>query len=141
MRRRQKRERCVECGRFDGFVKRCSFTREFSVSGGAKLAECFNAFLFPLQSLKKEVDWDREENKSTVGESSSDYRHPHDSVSTNFCFFFLPVPTLRRRRSLETLGTLALELHAWVPHPAAGCTRCGCRRRLGSAAGTSQRLS
>ncbi|CAH1400842.1 unnamed protein product [Nezara viridula] len=30
-------------------------------------------------SLKKEVDWDRgDENKSNAGESSSDYRHPHD---------------------------------------------------------------
>ncbi|RZF36349.1 hypothetical protein LSTR_LSTR008830 [Laodelphax striatellus] len=29
-------------------------------------------------SLKKEVDWDRNDDKSTTGESSSDYRHPHD---------------------------------------------------------------
>lgn len=36
--------------------------------------------LFLLQSLKKEMDWDRSDDKS-IGESSSDYRHAHDSVS------------------------------------------------------------
>lgn len=31
------------------------------------------------------MDWDRSDEKS-IGESSSDYRHPHDSVSQ----FFIP---------------------------------------------------
>ena len=31
-----------------------------------------------FQSLKKEIDWDRSDDKS-IGES--DYRHAHDSVS------------------------------------------------------------
>lgn len=35
---------------------------------------------FCFQSLKKEIDWDRSDDKS-IGESSSDYRHSHDSVS------------------------------------------------------------
>ncbi|KAK7863765.1 hypothetical protein R5R35_011165 [Gryllus longicercus] len=41
--------------------------------------------MLPVQqvplSLKKEVDWDRSvgDDKSTTGESSSDYRHPHDT--------------------------------------------------------------
>lgn len=39
-----------------------------------------------FQSLKKEMDWDRSDDKST-GESTSDYRHPHDSVS-DFCKLF-----------------------------------------------------
>ena len=36
-----------------------------------------------LQSLKKEVEWDRNvgDDRSTTGESSSDYRHPHEPVS------------------------------------------------------------
>lgn len=37
---------------------------------------------FMLQSLKKEVDWDRgDDNRSTAGESSVEYRHSHDLVS------------------------------------------------------------
>ncbi|XP_066992306.1 uncharacterized protein [Anabrus simplex] len=40
--------------------------------------------MLPVQqvplSLKKEVDWDRGvDDKSTAGETSSDYRHPHDA--------------------------------------------------------------
>lgn len=42
-----------------------------------------------LQSLKKEMDWDRSDDKS-IGESSSDYRHPHDSVSLFIHFVVLP---------------------------------------------------
>lgn len=38
--------------------------------------------IFFLQSLKKEIDWDRHDDK-LIGESSSDFRHPHDSVSLN----------------------------------------------------------
>ncbi|XP_068081310.1 protein bric-a-brac 2 isoform X2 [Anabrus simplex] len=42
--------------------------------------------MLPVQqvplSLKKEVDWDRGvDDKSTAGETSSDYRHPHDAES------------------------------------------------------------
>ncbi|XP_055304688.1 broad-complex core protein isoforms 1/2/3/4/5-like isoform X2 [Sitodiplosis mosellana] len=42
--------------------------------------------LGPVQSvplsLKKEMDWDRSDDKST-GESTSDYRHAHDSIEDN----------------------------------------------------------
>lgn len=42
-----------------------------------------------LQSLKKEVDWDRSDDgdgrRSVTGESSMmEYRHPHDPVSQLF---------------------------------------------------------
>lgn len=39
-----------------------------------------NAPYFFQQSLKKEIDWDRGDDKSS-GDSSLDFRHPHDSVS------------------------------------------------------------
>lgn len=45
-----------------------------------------------FQSLKLEKDWDRSDDKS-LGESLSDYRHTHESVSLLpypfFFFFFL----------------------------------------------------
>jgi len=43
-----------------------------------------------LQSLKKEVDWDRSvgDDRSTTGESSSDYRHPHEPVSRQISPYF-----------------------------------------------------
>lgn len=39
-----------------------------------------------FQSLKKEIDWDRSDEKS-IGEYSSEYRHQHDSVSSVLFFF------------------------------------------------------
>lgn len=36
------------------------------------------------QSLKKEVDWDRTEERSASSEMSTDYRLPPDPVSLNF---------------------------------------------------------
>jgi hypothetical protein len=49
-----------------------------------------------LQSLKKEVDWDRSvgDDRSTTGESSSDYRHPHEPVSRCFLLYFLNSPLI-----------------------------------------------
>jgi hypothetical protein len=43
-----------------------------------------------LQSLKKEVEWDRSvgDDRSTTGESSSDYRHPHEPVSRHISLYF-----------------------------------------------------
>lgn len=41
---------------------------------------------FYLQSLKKEIDWDRGDDKSS-GDSSLDFRHPHDSVSDSFAAY------------------------------------------------------
>jgi hypothetical protein len=42
-----------------------------------------------LQSLKKEVEWDRNvDDRSTTGESSSDYRHPHEPVSRHISPYF-----------------------------------------------------
>lgn len=41
-----------------------------------------------FQSLKKEMDWDRSDDKS-IGESMGDYRHAHDSVSEIFQTIFV----------------------------------------------------
>ncbi|XP_055629801.1 uncharacterized protein LOC129770692 isoform X2 [Toxorhynchites rutilus septentrionalis] len=40
---------------------------------------------FYLQSLKKEIDWDRGDDKSS-GDSSLDFRHPHDSQNLSHFF-------------------------------------------------------
>ncbi|KAJ4438177.1 hypothetical protein ANN_14116 [Periplaneta americana] len=52
--------------------------------------------MLPVQqvplSLKKEVEWDRSvgDDRSTTGESSSDYRHPHEPVSHfDLTYFFV----------------------------------------------------
>lgn len=46
-----------------------------------------------LQSLKKEVEWDRSvDDRSTTGESSTDYRHPHEPVSRCIVLYFLSCP-------------------------------------------------
>lgn len=44
---------------------------------------------FNFQSLKKEIDWDRSDEKS-IGEYSSEYRHQHDSVSC-CCLFVIMI--------------------------------------------------
>lgn len=44
------------------------------------LPEKYHHLLF--QSLKKEIDWDRGDDKSTS--DAMEYRHSHDSVSLKF---------------------------------------------------------
>lgn len=54
-----------------------------------------------MQSLKKEVEWDRSggDDRSTTGESSSDYRHPHEPVSECISLYFI---------TLNNFGLLAI---------------------------------
>jgi hypothetical protein len=52
--------------------------------------------------LKKEVEWDRSvgDDRSTTGESSSDYRHPHEPVSRCISLYFF---------SFDDSGLLAID--------------------------------